>query len=182
MFITCDLSTEPCGRFLKWNEPLTNLSGVLFSISAASATAAVWLGNVEGTKMAARDKCDYNNALWLDLNCIVINVLTLTALLQTFKVTIILYRDKIVLWGLTGFNTYIYQQQDTLVCCCALFPCPSPCHLWWVARSRQLSTQSPRCPHSSPSESQIAAWNTHCRLEVPHKTDVTPGKGREYSV
>ena len=58
---------------------------------------------------------------------------------------------------LKGLDTYIYQQQDTLVCCCVLFPCPSPCHLGWVARSRQLSTQSPQCPRSSLSESQIVA-------------------------
>lgn len=77
---------------------------------------------------------------------------------------------------LTEFDTYIYQQQDTLVCCCVLFPGPSPCHLWWVARSRQLSTQSPQCPRSSLSESQIAAWNTHCWLDSLHKTDFRPKK------
>lgn len=67
-----------------------------------------------------------------------------------------------------GWNgSYIYQQQDTLVCYCALFPCPSLCHLWWAARNRRLGTQSPRCLHLSLSVSLRATWNTHRELEPP---------------
>lgn len=80
-------------------------------------------------------------------------------------------------------DSYIYQQQDTLVCYCALFPCPSLCHLWWVARNRPLGTQSPRCLRLSLSVSLRATWNTHGELEsAPRAKDLSPELEQRHEV